>query len=196
VNCGLNATQKEIAGPSANDTERLMVEAAQQDPGRFADLYEKNVDRVYAYIARRVNDRDMAQDLTSEVFLRAFESLGRFQWRDVPFVAWLYRIALNAIFDRAKRAVKEQDILSTSPEVEVDPEDIERGAHLFQLVDGLPDTQRRVIVMRFAEDKSIREIAAELGRTEGAVKQLQFRGLRSLRDRLGARQPRESDDNG
>lgn len=66
----------------------------------------------------------------------------------------------------------------------MDLEDVERRARLFSAVDTLPEDQRRVIVMRFADEKSIRDIADELGRSEGAVKQLQFRGLENLRNRL------------
>jgi DNA-directed RNA polymerase specialized sigma24 family protein len=93
--------------PTHNDAERLAVEAAQRDPARFDELYEANFERVYAYVARRVRDRDVACDLTAEVFHRALEHLGRFEWRGVPFVAWLLRIAAHAIADRATRAGRE-----------------------------------------------------------------------------------------
>jgi RNA polymerase sigma-70 factor (ECF subfamily) len=166
--------------------ERLAIEAAQKDPARFAELYENNFDRVYAYIARRVRDRHEAEDLTSEVFHHALAGLPRFKWRGVPFVAWLFRIAANAIIDRSKRAAKEREVpLSLELAAEVSPQEIEdeigQRARLFRLVERLPADQRRVIGMRFAHEKSIREIAAELGRTEGAVKQLQFRALQNLR---------------
>jgi RNA polymerase sigma-70 factor (ECF subfamily) len=73
--------------------------------------------------------------------------------------------------------------------VEVDLEEVEHRARLFRLVDELPADQRRVIAMRFAEEKSIREIAEALGRTEGAVKQLQFRGLQNLRSQIKSDKP-------
>jgi RNA polymerase sigma-70 factor, ECF subfamily len=87
--------------------EQLLIEAAQRDPSRFAELYEANFEKVYAFIVRRVRDRDVAQDLTAEVFHQALANLGRFEWRGLPFVAWLYRIAANAIADRWKREGKE-----------------------------------------------------------------------------------------
>jgi len=169
--------------------ERLLVEAAQKDPTRFAELYEINFDRVYAFIARRVGDRDAAEDLTSEVFHKALANLRRFEWRGAPFAAWLLRIAVNAIADRGQRAGREL-AMDDPPEVgaeatvDVDLEAVEHRARLFRLVEQLPAEQRRVVTMRFAEEKSIREIAEQLGRTEGAVKQLQFRGLQNLRERL------------
>jgi RNA polymerase sigma-70 factor (ECF subfamily) len=167
--------------------ERLLIEAAQNDPSRFAELYEHNFHRVYAYVARRVRDRAEIQDLTAQVFHQALANLGKFKWRGSPFAAWLYRIASNAIADRARQKVREStDQLNPSSEssTATDLEAIERRARLFNAVDKLPAAQRRVIAMRFADEKSIREIADEMGRSEGAVKQLQFRALEHLRNRL------------
>ena len=172
----------------ARDTEsdeRLLIEAAQRDPRRFAELYENNFDRVYAFIARRVRNREEAEDLTSEVFHQALASIGRFEWRGVPFAAWLLRMAANAIVDRWHSVAKDQ---GDPRRAAVDPAslvEIEQRAMLFQLVDRLPADQRRVIIRRFVEQRSTREIAGELRRTEGAVKQLQFRALESLRARMG-----------
>jgi RNA polymerase sigma-70 factor (ECF subfamily) len=167
--------------------ERLLIEAAQKDPGRFAELYEKNFHRVYAYVARRVRNRAETQELTSHVFHQALANLGKFKWRGAPFAAWLYRIAANAIADQARRKQREtneQPDIPTGGSTAIDLEQVERRALLFRAVETLPDDQRRVIVLRFAEEKSIREIAGELGRSEGAIKQLQFRGLGNLRNRL------------
>jgi RNA polymerase sigma-70 factor, ECF subfamily len=171
--------------------ERELIEAAQRDRSRFAELYENNFERVYAYVARRVRDRDEAQDLTADVFHSALANLAKFEWRGAPFSAWLYRIAANAIIDRSKsssrRAMSEVEVddLPGSAETGAELDEIERRARLFKLVERLPIDQSRVIVMRFAEQKSIREIAAALARSEGAIKQLQFRGLQNLRVRLG-----------
>ncbi|MGH9454308.1 MAG: RNA polymerase sigma factor, partial [Terriglobia bacterium] len=164
------------------------VEAAQRDPAKFAELYEINFERVYAFIARRVSNRDEAQDLTADVFHRALANLQRFEWRGAPFAAWLFRIAANAIADRAKHDSKECELPDLGVPADVDLEEVERRAQLFRLVNQLPQDQRRVVTMRFAEQKSIREIARELTRTEGAVKQLQFRALEKLRARLAGQQ--------
>src|SRR5262245_33117768 len=94
------------------DDERLLIEAAQKEPRRFAELYELNFDRVYAWIARRVLDRHEAEDLTAEVFQHALANLHRFEWRGVPFAVWLYRIASNAMADRWKERSRER--LSTA----------------------------------------------------------------------------------
>ena len=169
--------------------ERLLIEAAQQDPTRFGELYENNFHRVYAFIARRVRDRGEAEDLTAEVFHQALSNIRRFEWRGVPFAAWLLRIAANLLADRWQRASKINELPAEALEsVEAGfEEDVERRAMLFQLVDRLPADQRLVVLRRFVEQKSTREIAQELGRSEGAVKQLQFRALQHLRSQILSR---------
>jgi RNA polymerase sigma-70 factor (ECF subfamily) len=190
VNAVANFANLTSLNDASLNHERLLIEAAQHDPSRFAELYENNFHRVYAFVARRVNDRDEAQDVTAEVFHQALKNLGRFQWRGVPFAAWLLRIAANALADRWQRSARsievqaednfnEQEVPSSGNAVEV-----ERHAMLFQLVDRLPADQRIVVLRRFVDQKSIREIAQELGRSEGAIKQLQFRALETLRGQV------------
>ena len=167
--------------------ERLLIEAAQKDPARFAELYENNFERVYAYVVRRVGDRAETEDLTSEVFHHALANLQRFEWRGIPFAAWLYRIAANLISDRWQRSGREVADEAQMELAQVSPaaiEEVELKATLFRLVDTLPAEQRRVVVLRFVEEKSIKEVAREIRKTEGAVKQLQFRAISSLRARM------------
>jgi RNA polymerase sigma-70 factor, ECF subfamily len=169
--------------------ERLLIEAAQKDPARFAELYENNFERVYAYVVRRVGDRAESEDLTSEVFHHALANLRRFEWRGIPFAAWLFRIAANLISDRWQRTSREQltdevEQIESAPASGAEFEEVERRATLFHFVDTLPTEQRRVVVLRFVEQKSIKEVAHEIRKTEGAVKQLQFRALSSLRARM------------
>ncbi len=168
------------------EDERRLIEAAQGDPGHFAELYERNFERVYAYVVRRVHNRAEAEDVTSEVFHRALANLRRFEWRGLPFAAWLYRLAANAIADRGQQAARETEL---EPDAIADPDpvamrQVEERATLFRLVNALPPDQQKVVVLRFVEQRSIREIAQQLGRSEGAIKQLQFRALENLRARL------------
>jgi RNA polymerase sigma-70 factor, ECF subfamily len=166
--------------------ERLQVEAAQRDPAKFGELYERHFERVYAFVAGRVRDRAAAEDVTAEVFQKALAGLPGFQFRGAPFAAWLLRIAANALADRYKRGTREVFLAGDAPEPSVEPEveGSDRRADLFRFVNDLPADQRRVIVERFVEQRSIREIALRLNRTEGAVKQLQFRALQNLRGRM------------
>jgi RNA polymerase sigma-70 factor, ECF subfamily len=162
--------------------ERTAIEAAKQDPARFADLYEQNFYRVYAYVARRVRDRQRAEDLTADVFGEALASIRKFEWQGTPFIAWLIRIASHVVADHWRKSGREAG--EPAPESDACVPEIERAAMVFQLVDRLPEAQFRVIHMRFVEQKSIKEIAQELDRSEGAVKQLQLRAIENLRAQM------------
>ena len=158
--------------------ERLLIEAAQRDPARFGELYEIHFERVYAYVVKRVQDRAESEDLTAEVFHHALANLPRFEWRGIPFAAWLFRIAANLISDRWQRSSRElidDEAIDSAQVSSAEIEEVERKATLFRLVEALPAEQKRVLVLRFVERKSIREFAREVRKTEGAVKQLQFR---------------------
>ena len=161
------------------EAERLLIEASQRQPRRFAQLFERYFDRVYAFALTRTRDRSVAEDVTAETFRQAFENLPRFEWRGVPFSAWLFRIAANVTTDQIKREKREQllpdtvDVLDESWENRVI--EVETRARLFELVERLPKDQRKVIVMRFGEEKSIKEVAGAMRRSEGAVKLLQHR---------------------
>jgi RNA polymerase sigma-70 factor (ECF subfamily) len=195
---GSEPAQKVRLSKGNQAEERRLVEAAQREPARFVELYDSYFHLVYAYVARRVRHRAETEDLTAEVFRRALQSLPRFKWTGAPFGAWLFRIASNMIADHAKTAAREGKLASgdsvfsstvgvpAGSEQQTDLEECERRAELFRMVDELAEDQRRVVLMRFAEDKSIGEIAGELGRSEGAVKQLQFRALENLRRRITA----------
>jgi RNA polymerase sigma-70 factor, ECF subfamily len=169
--------------------DRLLVEAAQRDPARFAELYENNFERVYAYVVRRVGDRAETEDLTAEVFHHALANLKNYEWRGIPFAAWLFRIAANLISDRWQKrkhelSIDEPEQVESIQDGSGEFEEVERRATLFRLVDRLPEDQRRVVVLRFVEEKSIKEVAREIRKSEGAVKQLQFRALTALRARM------------
>ena len=175
-----------MKGPENQHEERALIEAAQKDPGRFAELYELHFERVYAYITRRVQERSAAEELTSHVFHQALSNLGKFKWRGAPLASWLFRIAANSIADRAQHLARESSVPPSDPVAPPGPdlEQIERIVRVYQLVDKLPWDQRYVIRSRFAEEKTIREIAHQLSRSEGAIKQLQFRALQNLRARM------------
>jgi len=168
-----------------SEDERALVEAAQENPSQFGALYERHVDRVYAFVLLRVRDRDVAEDLTADVFHKALANLRRFEWRGAPFGAWLIRIAANAVADHHRRPSRERNAPEALEALEA-PEapEFEDLARLFRYVDELPDVQRTVIVERFAHERSLREVAAQLGKTEGAIKQIQLRALRALRERI------------
>jgi RNA polymerase sigma-70 factor (ECF subfamily) len=173
--------------------DRLLVEAAQADLSKFDVLYELHFDRIYSFMVSRVHDRTIAEDLTSEVFHKALANLPNYQWRGTPFAAWLFRIASNAIIDHFKRSAREphadeREHPPAQPDLSsTDLDFIERHVHFLGLVEQLPAIQRRVLSERFIDERSIREIAQRLSKTEGAIKQLQFRALQTLRAHIGDR---------
>ncbi len=180
--------------PPQTAGDRLLVEAAQADPSKFDALYELHFELVYFFILSRIHDRATAEDLTSEVFHKALANLSSYQWRDTPFTSWLYRIASNAVADQYKRSNRERrgddDTSAPSARASISSREmdfVERHTFLSRLVEKLPEIQRRVVSERFIEERSIKEIAQRLGKTEGAVKQLQFRALQSLREQMGER---------
>ncbi|MBV8898365.1 MAG: sigma-70 family RNA polymerase sigma factor [Acidobacteriaceae bacterium] len=170
-------------------SDRSLVEAAQADPSKFEALYELYFELVYLFILGRVHNRATVEDLTSEVFHKALANLSTYECRETPFSAWLFRIASNAIADQFKRASRErrgtEDTLDARADISsVEMEFVERQAMLSQLVEKLPELQGRVIKKRFFEQRSIKEIAQLMGKTEGSVKQLQFRALQTLRQQM------------
>src|SRR5262245_51589740 len=152
---------------------RMLIEADQNDPSSFPELYEANFECVYAFIVRRVQDRHEAEDLTAEVFHHALANISRYEWRGVPFAVWLFRIAANVIVDRSRKTKQTVDPSLAEDLHQSGWRDVERRATIFQLVNTLPEDQRTVVVKRFVEQKTVRDIAREFGRSEGAIKQLQ-----------------------
>ena len=188
------AAEASAGAAPGSPAERVLVEAAQSDPEKFYALYELHFERVYAFAASRVRDRATAEDVTSEVFHKALANLPSYEWRGVPFAAWLLRIAANAIVDHAKRAARESPAPDDPTEPANDPvvqasemRAIEHRAQLFRLVGQLPAVQKQVVYERFVEQRSIKEIARQLGKTEGAVKQLQLRAVQNLRAQMEGR---------
>jgi RNA polymerase sigma-70 factor (ECF subfamily) len=166
-------------GIAAPHDEWELIEAAQADPSRFLEIYDLYFPRVWAFAIRRARNRAEAEDAVSEVFRKAFENLKSYEWRGTPFAAWLLRIAANTLAHQWEKQGRESS--DPPPEVAAPDEDVERHTMLFQLVNRLPETQRRVIELRYVEQRSLQETAEELGKTEGAVKQLQRRALEHLR---------------
>lgn len=164
--------------------ERRMIEASQTTPRQFARLYERYFERIYAFAMAKTRDRAAAEDVTAETFRRAFQNISRFEWRGVPFSAWLFRIAANVAIDHQKAAGRPLPEDALPQEWEAVFVEIEERVRLSELVHRLPRDQGCVIVLRFIQGKTIKDIAIATGRSEGAIKSLQSRALHHLRDWL------------
>jgi RNA polymerase sigma-70 factor (ECF subfamily) len=167
---------------------RGLVERAQRgDRAALEELYLLHFDRIYSYLHLSVGTRHDAEDLTTQTFLKMLESIGRFEWRSVPFSAWLFRIAHNLAMDhfRAnKRWQPEEEIPESVQGQESSAEEqalVSLGeTSMLELIDRLSPEQRQVLTLKFVFRFSNGEAAAILGKTEGAVKSLQHRALASL----------------
>ena len=179
--------------PETGDERRLVERARQGDEAALESLYRSHYDRIYRYCYYRLGSAEAAEDATAQVFLGMVRALPRFEWRGKPFVAWLYGIARKqaALWERESRRA-DPPSTADSPALPGDggpPEALleqqEQRVVLIQALGELPDTQREVIVLRYGLSLSLEETAAALGRSAGAVKQLQLRALAALRAVLG-----------
>ena len=190
------------------DRDRDLVDAARRDPTRFDALYRKYLAQVYSFAYYELGDHHEAEDATERTFLQALTALPRFEERALPddgegastFRVWLFQIARNIVANqrrtRRRRPQAPLDAVATI----ADPLDVEGGAAAreeaaaaWAAVGRLPTERRRALVLRFVEEMSTAEIAGVLGRSEGAVRVLIHRGLRSVARDLRERDLRERD---
>lgn len=180
------------------DADRPAVDAARRDPRRFEALYRKYVGQVYSFALYELRDHHAAEDATEQVFLRALTALPRFEERGEgersTFRVWLFRIARNAISNEQRRRrrhpqlpLDEAAAIGAADDPGRDLESRELLSRAWRAVDRLPADRRRALVLRFVEEMGTSEIAAVLGRSEGAVRVLIHRALRSVAREL--RQP-------
>jgi RNA polymerase sigma-70 factor (ECF subfamily) len=190
-----DALPQPVTPDGKEEDAALAVRASKGDPSAFGTLYDRHLSAVYRYVYYRVRDDHEAEDLTSEVFMKALRAIPRYEPRQA-FLAWLYRIARNSVIDhirRGGRQVSFEDAL-LHPEVHnaVDP-DIELlagsdKATLRTALSRLTPLQQEVIVLRFLEGFSTDEIAQLTGKREGTIRGIQFRALGALRQLIPSRE--------
>ena len=190
------------------------MEAAQRDPLRFDALYRRYLAQVYSYAFYELGDHHEAEDVTERTFLAALANLARFEERARPadgdgastFRVWLFQIARNAVANQRRGRRRHPHAPLEAAALVADPLDVEGGAALreesaaaWQAVGRLPADRRRALVLRFVEERSTAEIAGVLGRSEGAVRVLIHRALRTVARDLrgrGVPAPRNAEPEG
>lgn len=171
-----------------HDEESLVRRAKQHDEAAFSELYEEHFSKIYRYCVLRLGNEMEAEDMAQQVFLRALESIGSFQWKGVPFSSWLFRIAHNQVVDYHRKRARYVTVpLEDQQEDQhgIDPSELcERKVDIEQLglaVQQLTPAQREVISLRFAAELPIAEAARIMGKSQGAVKALQHSAIVALR---------------
>jgi RNA polymerase sigma-70 factor (ECF subfamily) len=175
------------------DEKNLVHKARQGDKEAFTELYESHFDKIYRYMVMKIGNKAEAEDMTQQVFIRAYESIGSYQWQGIPFSAWLFRIAHNQIVDFIRKASKKPTVPldeslpivgDSNPQMEVEVklnmEQVTMAARQ------LTKAQREVISLRFAGGLSISEVASAMHKSEGAIKALQHSAILALRKTLRA----------
>jgi RNA polymerase sigma-70 factor (ECF subfamily) len=185
------ASEPNTRRSTAKAVRRLVERAQGGNRDALEELYLIHFDRIYSYLHLSVGNRHDAEDLTTQTFVRMLEAIGRFRWREVPFSAWLFRIAHNLAMDhfRANRRVQtEEKVPEPQGAEESSAED--QALHslgragMLELIEGLSSEQRQVLTLKFLYGFANAEVATILGKSEGAVKSLQHRALASLQKQV------------
>lgn len=173
------------------DEGALVLRARELDPETWTDIYQRYYQRIYSYLYYRLGRTEVAEDLTSTVFIEALERIGSFEYRGLPLISWLYRIAHNLAVSylRRQKASASEPLGEEVPWRGALPEEqAERAAtarEVNQALQVLTEDQRQVVLLKFVSDMSNAEVAQIMRKPEGAVKSLQHRALDSLRRVLG-----------
>jgi RNA polymerase sigma-70 factor (ECF subfamily) len=188
-----------IAGPMISqfhktgdqlDSEKLQVLKAQDDPNAFEPLYNQYFERLYKFVYQRLENKEEASDLTSQVFLKALVNLKQFRFRDVPFSAWLFRIAINEInnfYTRSKKSrVVNIETMKLNELLEESNSDLkeERIARIISEIKNLKGADLLLIEMRFFENRSFREIGEIMKITENNAKVRVYRVLARMKQNI------------
>jgi RNA polymerase sigma-70 factor, ECF subfamily len=180
----------------SRDEAELVVRLRAHDESAIRYVYRRYSDGIYRFALYQTADPMLAEDVVGEVFARMMESIGTYSYRGTPISAWLYRIARNLIVDQQRRRGRLRPLEDADPGRLVSANPIEaaeselRWQELADLLAALTEEQRQVILLKFVESLDNREVAAIIGRSEGSVKSLQHRALRSLKRLLERRAER------
>lgn len=177
-----------VEDPEVRRVTALVNRAKAGDTEAFAQLYDRYVDTIHRYVYYRVGSRALAEDLTSETFLRALRRIETFTWQGRDFGAWLVTIARNLVTDHFKSSrfrlevttaeMVDTDSVEESPEGEVMASFTNTA--LLEAVQRLNPQQQECLVLRFLQGLSVAETARIMGKNEGAIKTLQYRAIRAL----------------
>jgi len=155
----------------------------------FGLLYEHYMPKIYRFVLLKVSHREEAEDLTHQVFLKAWESIEQYDFQGYPFGSWLYQIARNTVIDYYRKSHPQSSLEETAVDLVADTPSLEKGLDektslesLVKVMEKLKDIERDVVIMRFIEDLTIREVAKIIGKSEGTTNVIQHRAIKNLKD--------------
>ncbi len=167
--------------------ENDIIEAAKKNPQRFEPIYKKYHEQIFRYVYQRMDSKDTAHDVTSQIFIKAITKLHKYEFRGVPFSSWLYRIAMSEVYQYLKDNSAQRTVnVDTSglSEIVDDLDDDNRAAQkqqLIKVIGELPEEELQMIEMRYFEKRSYREIGEILGIAENNAKVKTFRIVGKLK---------------
>ncbi len=170
----------------------LIKQAQNSESEAFGTIYDYYLPKIYRFVLLKVSNREEAEDITHQVFLKAWTSIDSYKNRNLPFSSWLYKIARNAVIDHYRRTRLTLNIEDEENNEElISRSDLSKEldlktdiAEIYQLLSELKNIEQEVIVMRFVDDLPIKAVAQALQKTEGAIKLIQHRALSSLKDKI------------
>ena len=185
-----NATRETTETKTYEDIEikRLVKQTIDGDVEAFGELYSIYLDRIYRYVFYQVHNKVTAEDLTEEIFIKAWRGIGKYKWKGQPFSAWLYRIAHNHVIDYFRTSRQHQPLDreipadGDQPQQELETKQIQQS--LLRAISSLPQQQKQVIILKFIEDLDNRAIEHIMGKSQGAIRVMQMRALAALRQIL------------
>ncbi len=175
--------------------EKIVALAVGGDPKAFGALYDHYQPQIYRFLFLKVAGREEAEDLTHQVFLNAWLGIPRYKHRGFPFSSWLYQIARNQVVDHYRARRETVSLEGIDPEAFADrfsEADMDKNLEVERAIGtirSLKQEYQDVLILRFVEDLSVKEVASMMDRSEGAIKLLQHRALKVLREKLGESHP-------
>lgn len=175
----------EVEQGGSEELHHLVHRASRGDSEAFGRLYDLHLDAVYRYVYYKVSNASEAEDLTAQIFLKAWEAMPRYQWREIPFSHWLMRLARNAVIDHYRTSRNHGDLDEGMMSQDLDPQGEylrrETQQQLALALRRLPEEQRTVLILRFIEEMDYAQVAEILGKSQGALRVIQHRALAALR---------------
>ena len=182
-----NFNPKYHATDTQMSVEQLQVEKSKNDPRFFAPIYNRYYKQIFSYVFQRMQDKEIASDVTAQVFLKALSNLHRYEFKGVPFASWLYRIAQSEVYQNFRDRKSNKTVNVDIGDLRFVFEEIEESIYedytplVMKLIRELPEKDLKLVEMRFFEKRPFKEIADEFGITENNAKVRLYRILEKIK---------------